>query len=162
MLDFIAVHQQGNATKRGKTEFEWILNYPWIKEKAIPNGESEKYYFSSVSKRFRYEFHKATNADGRLVAVVMLCVRNNNLTVPYLFAEADTLGKIAGMLVNNMLKYKLSILTTFNPALTGHIAQLRRPFLLIRRIRKPYLISRHIPIASQLNFQDGDGDCVFY
>ncbi len=162
MAGFIDAHQQDNATKRGKTEFEWILSYPWIKEKPKPDSESKRYYFSSVSKRFRYEFVKATKANGSLVAVMLLCIRNNNLTVPYLFADAVVLDKIAGMLGNTMVKYRLSMLTVFNTPLAERIAQLKGTFLHTRRIRKPYLISRHITPVSHLNFQDGDGDCVFY
>lgn len=162
MAVFIESHNLDNWNQRGKNELNWILKYPWIIEQAQPDEESKKYYFSSVSSRFFYLLLRFTGRDGTINGLAMLCVRNNNLTVPYVFTTNNSSDSIARALVNTMIKYKLSMVTTFDTNLADSLQKFRIPFIFRKKVKKAYLISKNFGFIKDLNFQDGDGDCAFY
>jgi hypothetical protein len=162
MSVFIGDHNLNNWNQRGKNELNWILMYPWLIQQAKPDAESKKYYFSSVSSRFFYKLLRFTGRDGEIKGLTMLCIRNHALTVPYVFAEDSCYDSIARALVNNMTKYKLSMVTTFDSSLVSSLQKMWIPFIFRKQIKKPYLISKKFGFITELNFQDGDGDCAFY
>ncbi|MBN1143350.1 MAG: hypothetical protein JXA72_02965 [Bacteroidales bacterium] len=162
MAVFIENHNRDNWNQRGKNELNWILKYPWVIQQAQPDAESEKYYFSSVSTRFFYKLLRFTGRDGEVKGLTMLCIRNNSLTVPYVFAEDNCYDSIARALVNDMIKYKLSMVTAFDNNLAGSLQKMRIPFIFRKQIKKPFLISKNFGFITELKFQDGDGDCAFY
>lgn len=162
MAAFIEKHNLKNWNQRGRNELNWILMYPWIIQQTQPDAESERYYFSSVSSSFFYRLLRFTDRDGEIKGLTILCIRNQNLTVPYVYAENSCFDAIARTLVNSMIKYKLSMVTSFDSNLVSSFRKLRIPFIFRKQIRKPYLISKKFGFITELNFQDGDGDCAFY
>jgi len=148
-----------SLSRRGVEEINWILDYPWILEKK-PDAESSKYYFSSVSRRFFYRIIRVKKVKSNRPGFVLVCVRDNHMTVPYLFSDEYII--IARILVNLMIELRCSMLTIFHVKLIPSISKIRSPFLFRKVIRKPYLISRNLGIDGDLKFQDGDGDCAFY
>jgi hypothetical protein len=160
--DFIELHNKTNWNQRGKTELEWILKYPWILEQERPDHDSSRYYFSSISRRFFYRTLKITGNDGSFQGLVLLCIRNNHLTIPYVFAEASCYDVIGKMVVKTMHELNLNMVTTFQDEMARPLHKLTSIFLYKKRIKKPYLISKKFDFIKVLNFQDGDGDCAFY
>jgi GNAT superfamily N-acetyltransferase len=150
---------QSNLIKRGKPELEWIEKYPWISEQE-ENSESRRYYFSSVSKRFFYQDVEFRDDAGTVTAFVMLSIRNNHLTVPYAFFKDGMEPTLAKFLFNTMLDYQLNILTVFHPKLSDEIRKSKSPFLFRKKILRHYFIPKTLDLPG-LDFQDGDGDCVF-
>ncbi len=145
--------------RRGKQELEWIQRYPWILEEE-EDSESKKYYFSSVSKRFFYQQVEFHNEAGTVTAFLLLSIRNNHLTVPYAFFNEGMESVLIRFLFNTMLDYQLNILTVFHPALSEKVKKSSSPFLIKKKILRPYFIPKTLDLPD-LAFQDGDGDCVF-
>jgi GNAT superfamily N-acetyltransferase len=145
--------------RRGKQDLEWIKSYPWVLEQE-EDADSRRYYFSSVSKRFFYhqvEFH---DENGNIVAYLMLSIRDNHLTVPYVFYSKAMEPNLVKFLFNTMLDFQLNMLTVFHPELSKAIRTIKSPFLYKKKILRPYFIPKTLDL-SDLIFQDGDGDCVF-
>jgi hypothetical protein len=92
----------------------------------------------------------------------MICIRSNNLTVPYIFCEVAQYEMISMILVNIMVELKLNMITVFQDQLAQAVTRCKGPFLLKKKIIKPYLITKKLEFINKLSFQDGDGDCAFY
>lgn len=150
---------QSYLAKRGKQDLEWIEKYPWILEQE-QDADSGRYFFSSVSKRFFYQKVEFRDETGAVTAFLMVTVRNNNLTVPYVFLKEGMEPVLVKFLFNTMLDYQLNILTVFHPALSEEIRKSKSPFLFKKKILRPYFIPKTLDLPG-LEFQDGDGDCVF-
>lgn len=148
--------------RRGWDELEWILKYPWIIESPVPDYDSKRYYFSSVSARFSYRIIRISDNKGTTAAWVMICIRDNAMTVPYVFSDNAYFESIARILIDIMIDLKISMITAFHEQLAEAIRKFNMPFLFKKTISKPYLISKKLDFINDLNFQDGDGDCAFY
>ena len=145
--------------RRGKQDLEWIKSYPWVLEQE-EDYDSRRYYFSSVSKRFFYQQVEFHDENGNVVAYLMLSIRDNHLTVPYVFYLKAMEPNLVKFLFNTMLDFQLNMLTIFHPELSKAIGTTKSPFLFKKKILRPYFIPKTLDL-SDLIFQDGDGDCVF-
>jgi hypothetical protein len=161
MADFIDAHNKSFWHRRGKEELEWIMQNPWVLEDNKGNQDSSGYFFSTTSKRFFYRLVRFTSGN-RITGLVLLCIRNSNLTVPFVFADRECLDEIAGELVNTMLSQKLKTVTTFQEGLACALKKLNRSFIFMKKIKRTYFIAKKLDFANTLDFQDGDGDCAFY
>ncbi len=160
--DFINSHNKKNWNLRGKREIEWIMKYPWILEGVKNDFNTSRYYFSSFSKRFFYQLIKYSDHKENIVGLMLVCVRDNNLTVPYIYTDYKYLEIISKSLINIMVYLKINMITIFNEDLSQSIKNLKAPFLFKKEVKRPYLISKNLNYITELNFQDGDGDCAFY
>ena len=152
-----------NYPRRGKAELNWIVKYPWIIEGGKKDLNSERYYFSSLNNRFFYQIVSFKDHKNNITALLLMIVRENNLTIPYVYFNNDSKPEaIAKFLIKRMIELKLNMVTTFNKTLEKALRKQRSHFIYSKQINKPYLISKNIEIPEELNFQDGDGDCTFY
>jgi hypothetical protein len=113
-----------------------------------------------VRSRFIGKIARIKDNSGKVTGCVFFCVRDNNITVPYLFSnDFDT---IAAILIKEMVELKCNMVTIFQEQLAASMRRNKWPFLFTKKIKRPYLISKKISFADHLKFQDGDGDCAFY
>ena len=157
---FISGQNSSSLTRRGRDELQWINEYPWIITQHKPDRNSNRYYFSSISPRFFYKMISFTDHSGNTSGFAMICVRDSQMTVPYVFSVSGY-HYIVRVLINLMLEYHLSMITIFHEGLVASFKNFSIPFLFKKRINKPFLFSKKMEIK-ELNFNDGDGDCAFY
>jgi GNAT superfamily N-acetyltransferase len=158
-VNFISEHNREEHIRRNKAELEWILGHPWLTVGSSPTEESRRYYFSLIARRFSLRFLEFYD-DKELAAFMVLSIRDNRLTVPYIYTADGRLPAIAEFLVKTLLDEKLSMITVFHGQLAAAMRSVRAPFLVRRKILRPYLSPLDLDISS-LAFQDGDGDSVF-
>jgi hypothetical protein len=156
---FLSEQNVFSLTRRGAVDLQWIMNYPWIKE-SDPDDESRRYYFSSVSRKFRYRIIRISTND-TISAWAFICIRNQHLTVPYVFSISGY-NDLADIFINLMIKEKLGRITVYQPGLVKAFTERRLPFLFKKEIQKPYIFSKRLKDVAVLKFNDGDGDCAFY
>jgi hypothetical protein len=135
------------------------MNYPWLIENQKP--DNTKYYFSHKVERFFYQLISFKNSKDQLTAILLLKIRDNNITVPYIFSDNTTFDNISSFLIKTMKDLNLDTLTTFNKDLGRALSKKRVFFLFVKQIKKTFIISKRLR-TDNLSFQDGDGDCVFY
>jgi GNAT superfamily N-acetyltransferase len=157
--ELIDKYNQFYLIRRGKQELDWIRNYPWVLEQE-EDKDSLRYYFSSVSKRFFYQQVEFHDENGNVVAYLMLSIRNNHLTVPYVFYSKGIESTLVRFLFNTMLDFQLNMLTVFQAQLKEEIKKSKSPFLFQKKILRPYFLPKTLDLPDPA-FQDGDGDCVF-
>lgn len=160
--DFISKFKDENWNRRGKDEINWILGNPWIIEGAKEDRNSRRYYFSSVNKQFFYQTIKFTNPKNEIIGIVVVNIRERNLTVPYIFSSNDAYEGISKFLISTMINNRLNMITTYNEKLSIALKKTNAPFYFKKPIKKPYLITKKLPTVNTLKFQDGDGDAAFY
>lgn len=159
---FVETFIQNNWNKRSGNELNWMLSNPWIIQGSKEDFNSKRYYFSSLNERFFQQIVQFSNEDGKILAMLILNIREKNLTVPYVFSENVCIDSVSKFLINTMLELKLNMLTTFNEELIHSLKKSKTPFYFLKVIKKPYLISKKFDFVTELRFQDGDGDCAFY
>jgi hypothetical protein len=157
---YIRDHNRDSWSNRGKEELQWIHENPWVLE-GPQDRDSKRYYFTSVSRRFLCRMIKITDNAGAMCGFLLICIRNGHMTIPYLFADGHY-KEIAAVLIREMVDRRLNMITTFHKELAQAFGTIRFPFLLKKKILKPYLISKRLGFIQSLHFQDGDGDCAFY
>lgn len=160
--DFIEFSNKKNWNKRTKTELDWILMNPWILESKNMDLDISRYYFSSIKVQFKYKVIKFYGTNSQMVGLLMVCVRDGEIRVPYIFAQKEIRSSIAKFIINLMMEMKLNMVTVFEENLANSLKNLAVPFYFKKEINKPYLISKKFQFVEELNFQDGDGDGAFY
>lgn len=161
---FIKPYLQHLLFKRSKQDLNWITQYPWIRN-GMPDDESQRYYFSSVAKRFAFVHWKLRDPQGRMMGYAMLSIRNGHLKTPYVFVEESAVKTLGQAIVAFMVTQKLEMVTTFHPGLVQYFKQHRKPFIFVKSVRREYFvsapISQHIILGPNPNICDGDGDQAF-
>ncbi|WP_462318180.1 GNAT family N-acetyltransferase [Marinilabilia sp.] len=151
-----------NSVRRGREELNWIVKHPWIIEGGTQDRNSSRYYFSSLNKRFFYQIVTFLNDSDNIEGAALICIREKNMTIPYLFCEESNADKVARFLIKNMIELRVNMVTTFNDSLSEALKRQRKYFIYSKAVKKPYFISKQMDKMEKLTFQDGDGDCAFY
>ncbi|MFH1159525.1 MAG: GNAT family N-acetyltransferase [bacterium] len=155
-IDFF--HKENKYIKRAAEHFEWIIAYPWVLQ-GKSDKESQRYFFSSKSEQFEYCSLKIYQ-EKKLLGFILLKIRDKALTISYVYAIDDVVKDIVAYILIKAHKEKLKIITSFDKRLANTIKKNRGRFVFSKKIKRPYIISKKINIAS-FSFQEGDGDTVF-
>jgi hypothetical protein len=159
LQDFLhSFYKDKNYVERFAEHFDWILNYPWVLQEK-PDAESQRYYFSSKSEQFGYEAIKFFK-NNKLTAFVLLKIRDQKLTLSYIFADDDLIEDITVCILNKVLTENISILTIYDDRVAHSIKKQRKRYLFSRRCRQPFILPKTLNLTPDV-FQEGDGDNVF-
>lgn len=160
--EFIKKYSTNNWNRREKIELKWIIENPWLIEGIEKDKKASKYYFSYLNRQFFTQIIKFSDTSNKLVCLLIINIRNHNLTVPYLFCDKENFNLVAKFIIHTMIKLKLNMVTIFQEEFSMYFNQIKTPFLFKKTIKKPYFISKELSDIDYLKFQDGDGDCAFY
>ena len=149
---------QQKSVIRDINYFNWVIDFPWVL-KGKTDKESERYFFSSKSEQFEYRILKIYNHQ-QLEGIVLLKIRDKNLTVSHMYAKDEHIGSIAGYLIDLSLNELINTISTIDHRLMNRLRAKRTNFIYIKNFKRPYIFPRNYDIASSV-FQDGDGDAVF-
>lgn len=159
--DFIDEHSN-SWPQRDIQALNWILTQPWILGGAKKDANSQRYFFSTLNKQFINQVIKFTGNKGELQGYLFLSIRDNQLSVPYVFFREEQIDIAARFLINKMIELKLNMVSIYHNALVRAIKKRKSPFIFSKSIKKPYFITKKFDFIDHLHFQDGDGDCAFY
>ena len=161
--DFINVNNK-SIFKRGKEEFEWIFNFPWIS--SILN-ESKPYPFSFYAKRFYYKVFTVID-NGNIMAFALIKVRDGRIDVPvYLSLRKKENVYLAKSILAYSYKIGTNILTCYTNDFIK-VANEERFLALYRKTMqqrfyasKQILMMLDIDDKATFDVNDGDGDNIF-
>ena len=160
---FLEKYLPKEFNRRGRTELNWILQYPWIIQSA-GDEYGERYHFSAFEKEFKYYLIKIIGDNKSTKGLLMLSLKNGHMKVPYCYAEEDVVPLITHIIYHHLLITGASTLTVFNKQVVSCIRSRRHPFWLIRNKNRPLFVAKHLRddmLNAGKHFQDGDGDNVF-
>ena len=159
---FISSHQQNELTRRGPAEFEWIMQHPWVLTGPHASA-TNRYYFSSMGRRFAFFCIEVREHNGRLVGFLLLNLHDDSLSVPYCYCSPADAANVAHVVARHAITLKVSTITTFNQNLLSGLRHIGFPFLYKQAAHRPWIVSakfKDINFASYA-LQDGEGDCAF-
>ncbi len=159
------IHEQqlNNLFRRGKEEFQWILQYPWISTGASSDIKAS-YHFSRIADRFENRIFRIGKPDEGSLAFLWITIINDKLGIPYYFTSSSLLTlKAREIILSEMVKYGCSYLTTRHPALAPVLGLRHNPWILSRQMPQHYFAHQHFSglLPADPDIQDGDGDGVF-
>ncbi len=158
IFNFIKNNCNSNIFLRNKSEINWILEFPWVKETEIFSPKSIKYQFTSEAKQFKNICLKILN-NKLIVGFALFTIRDRHLKTPYLYIENGYEDVIVEVVNNILIKYNLDILTTYQSKIIDKINN-RLSFLYSKNISRNYLTTTDLHVEQDF-IQDGDGDCAF-
>ncbi len=164
--EILITSQQGKQLfKRGTSELNWMLEYPWILSSSKPSEISRKYHFSSTDRLFQFVPVKVRGKNDELIAFILFARRNHHLKLPYFYIKNDlALSAVVKVINFHLVKWKIETLTIFHEKLVTELKQSRTPALYKKSFEKEYLISSVINSRlpdSGYEIQDGDADYCF-
>jgi GNAT superfamily N-acetyltransferase len=161
--DFIVKQQEKQLFKRKADDLNWIIHNPWILSSNEKDVLNKKYYFSSTAKSFNFYTLKVRNTDNTLIAVLIFSKRDNTLKLPYLYHD-NCLDTIIKVLNYHLIKWRIKTFTTYHSALAQSLMNKKTPTLYKKEIYRNYMVSSTFNdeiFNSEIEIQDGDGDCCF-
>ncbi len=144
--------------KRGRTELNWIFQYPWM-----TNNEDDyeaNYPFSSFSKDFRYRTVKIFQKN-KFVGFFLFSIKNNHLKTLLFEFSAGLENDIAEFIKNYCIQQKIDMVTIYNFDIANALLKRKFPFLYGRKYGQKIYGSFQVKQNPPLLFQDGDGDVIF-
>jgi hypothetical protein len=161
--EFIESYRQNEFTKRGASELNWILKYPWCLKAPLDEITRAKYYFSLVSKQFFNLCIKVLDGN-TMIGCMILLIRDKTLSVPYIYYKPEK-----GRLMQTVICFHLALLDvetfkTYNRELIHYFKEIKFPYSHEQEISRQTHISTKFEGIKITNdfFQDGDGDCAFW
>jgi len=161
---FIQRHHQQDLTRKGKPDFNWIMNNPWILSAPLKDAASKKYYFSSRADRFSYLAIKVFEHHPEMMGFLLLKVRNDRMSVVFSYFENRHAASITAAVFHHALVMNMSILSLYDERLVASISEFGCPCWSAKKKSRGFSFSKafaDIPLANS-RMQGGDGDLVFY
>jgi GNAT superfamily N-acetyltransferase len=164
-IQFIEQHQSTNLFKRSKSEFNWILNYPWVLASNTIDRISANYHFSSIAKEFRYINVKFYNDKKEMEGFVTLQIRDKHLSVFNAYFKDTQTVVILDYIYHIIKKHKTNSFSIYNKELINHINNNSNPFIFKKTLKRGFYYSKnfehYFKKNPQLSFEAGDGDMIF-
>lgn len=165
VFQFIQQYQSTNLFKRSKSEFNWILNYPWIISSNTIDHVSANYHFSSIAKDFRFINVKFYNDKKEIEGFITLQIRDKHLSVFNAYFKKSQTSTVINYIYHIIKKYKTNSFSIYNKNLIDYIVKNPNPFVYKKTLKRGFYYSKnfehYFKKNPQLSFEAGDGDMIF-
>jgi len=163
--EFMSRWKDSEMFRRLGKDLMWVLKYPWVLEKSLECPTPDKrFHFSSVCNEFRNEIIKIRDSRNKMIAFLLLTIRNKSLEIPYLYYNPDQVKPVARFIYRYMWDMKIKMITVFDTRLSDYFFTNRTPFISKHKMKRPYIITKSLAEKLTDNgriIQDGDGELVF-
>lgn len=165
-LNSIASINESNVFKRGLPELIWIEKDPWVDTSGYTQDEVKRYPFTSQVEHMKRLYYLIIE-QGNVVGFLSLFIKNNQLTIPYLFSSTENKqfeAALAHHIGNTMKSYNIRVFKTLNKQVL-EAADRHLRFSMTRPYVQYFLADKKLaethPELKEGSVQDGDGDHVF-
>ena len=146
---------QSKDIVRKKEHFEWIAKHPWMRV-GEADSESKKYYFSSIAKSFNYFGFKLYDNE-KFSAFCLVKERDKNVSTCYIDAGKKDKPMLAEYILDWAINQNYNTIFSMDKIISRHLEKKKRNFILIREVRRPYLLPKEMDISSgKFQFRDSD------
>ncbi|WP_080778299.1 GNAT family N-acetyltransferase [Chryseobacterium phocaeense] len=148
-------------SRRNADELNIYIKNPWVLESS---EQENRYLFSSYARVFKYFWIKIYDDNGSLITCSLFLLRDGNLKIPYLFSDSG-LDRFIDFLSHFIIENKIKTLTSYQKELNRQLEHSRIfPGIYKRHFERRYMfhnqLIQHLPEGFDLEYQDGDGDCM--
>ena len=158
---FIAKNSYDSFLEQSIEKLNWIVQNPWVASQ--PADSDISYPFTYEVKSFSQEFLEIKNGK-ELMALLLLSVRDNHASIPFIYYKKGTLNDVAKMLWPYFVQIKINSFVVFHPGLEKAFSKNRRMWLFRKRIARFAGYSKELsPLFEEkkYSFQDGEADVAF-
>ena len=158
-IEFIKQHSHSQLTRRNHEDINAMIKYPTSLATILEDKNKSKYFFSNRSQRFLYLLYKILDRSQKIVAVILICVDGNHMTIPFAFNRKNTEKMVLTSVLHHIVDMNVDMLTTFDPGLNEQIKMLKVPYIYKKKRNRDSLISKKIDHRPYIDsyMQDGDG-----
>lgn len=160
VIDFLEENHGTGFSLRGPEDFNWITSWPWVR----PGSDKDhRYYFSSVSSRFKNICVSMKDGKGSLNGFLWIVINGEKMSLPYAVFKPEASENISKVLNHYMQSNNIAYFTCYQSSVNEIFSP--GPILNSREMVQNYYVSRdlkkQLPNPDAVSFQDGDGDVVF-
>jgi len=160
---FIDKQDKLNLMKRGKREFDWLVDHPWVIESSEENPLVERYHFSLQHPVYQ-DYYIQVKDGGEVMGLLLLKNKNQHFTVHYVWAEESGLEHLAHAVLSVLTDHKPKSLSVYDEDLVLTLEKISFRYLHKKVTRQTFMAYSGVPKASRDRvglLQYGDGDTVF-
>jgi hypothetical protein len=162
IINFINKNSKNELFYKDKNIFNWKLKYKWVISSPLKDRLSKKYRFSSVVSNF--DFYPVKLYDNKsLVTFAIIRIRDNRMTVPYLYYKNDNHKDLVNIIGHLMILLDVNSLELYDDGLIDQLQKSNFPFLYKTLINKEIMISKSFKNYdfSSFKIQQGDGEGIY-
>ncbi|MCK4852907.1 MAG: hypothetical protein KAT31_01565 [Bacteroidales bacterium] len=158
-IEFIKQHNYSQLTRRNHEDINAMIKYPTSLATVLEDKNKSKYFFSNKSHRFLYLLYKILDSSQKIIAIVMICVDGDHLTIPFVFNRKNTEKIVLTSVLHHLVDMNIDMLTTYHTGLNEQIRLLKVPYIYKKNRNRNSLISEKIDPKPYIDpfMQDGDG-----
>lgn len=161
LAEFVKQHSGDSFLLQDSAKLNWIVENPWVTyNKKDPEFS---YPFTYRVENFSQEFLEVKKGP-ETVALLLLSVRDNHASVPFIYYKEGVLNDVAHVLWAHLARIKSTSLVVFYPHLRNALGKTGKMWWFRKNITRFAGYSKELdPIFAEKNFsfQDGEGDVVF-
>lgn len=161
LANFIKQHPGESFLMQDIDKINWIVKNPWVTTKKEDLAFS--YPFTYQVESFKQEFLEIKEGS-ETVALLLLSVRDNHASVPFIYYKKGVLFEVARLLVAHLALIKSDSLVVFHTELRNALEKTGKIWWFRKNITRFAGYSKELnPIFTEKKFafQDGEGDVVF-
>jgi hypothetical protein len=158
-IEFIKQHNQSQLTRRNHEDINVLIKYPTSLATVLEDSSKSKYFFSTKSDRFLYLLYRLMDSSQKIIAVVMICVEGDHITIPFVFNRHNAEKIVITTVLHHLIKMNIDMLTTYHTGLNEQIRMMKVPHIYKKKRNRDSLISKKIDHKKYIVpfMQDGDG-----
>jgi hypothetical protein len=158
-IDFIKQHSYSQLTRRNHEDINAMIKNPTSLATVLEDKNKSKYFFSNQSERFLYLLYRILDESQEIVAVVLICVDGDHLTIPFVFNKKDAEKTVLTTVLHHFIDLKIKMLTTYSAGWIEQMKLLKIPKVFKKKRCRDSLISKKIDHRPYIDpyMQDGDG-----
>lgn len=164
IIDFINSKNETNIFQRNQSDFNWILNHPWVLEQSEDN-ESKKFHFSSVAKEFKYIPLVFYTNNKTIDGFVVYQLRDSHLSIQTAYFNDSAIEDIINYTYQLIGSNKVNYFSCFDERLVEYIYNNQNPFIFKKELKRAFYYTKKLETIikknPQLQFEAGDGDMIF-
>ena len=153
-----------SSLRRNKSDFKWILNYPWADQSDEAKGDASRYPFSCWSQDF---FSKPLLIQTEEVIyyppLIWPVIKNSELKLTYCNYSQEQLPLIVEALLMLIKNQELRTLTIWDKKINAELQKHQHPFVFSKKQNQQVYAHKNLmrSINEELKLDFGDGDVVF-
>lgn len=162
---FVQQQKGKELMNRNQADLEWVVRNPWLISSGLQDYNAQRYHFSATDKFFTFLNIKVYDDNKKIIAFLILSIRNKNMKIPYLYCEKGAEEKVLKVVYKHLIELGLDMLTVFHLSLIEAIPKYPSPFFLKRNFQRHYIIGKvlenQLLATPDFVIQDGDADAAF-
>jgi hypothetical protein len=147
------------------SEFNWILQHPWVLQAGSPEACEPRYHFTSCAEKISLNACVMHDEQDEIKAIAILLRRDGCLSIPYLFVKDEEAAEELNMFINEyVFANNIRVLKLFQKQIRKIFQGKMMGSIFTRSASRGFICSdvlTKIVAGREDQICDGDGDCAF-